>query len=123
MPRSASKYCQCFALIGDLDAGACLLRHRHGDPLRFLFRWDFLKKIYLLNYEMSMKTYLRDSISNKLSREFLVNPENPASVAEFVRDMLGCPNLRSFLRPASTTANLMDVDPGIDENTFPLPSG
>jgi len=54
-----------------------------------------------------------------VSREFLVNPESLASVAEFVRDMLGCPNLRSFLRPASTTANLMDVDPGIDENTFP----
>jgi hypothetical protein len=47
-----------------------------------------------------------------------VNCESLASVAESGRDMLSCPNLRSFfLRAASATANLMDVDPGINENT------
>ena len=59
------------------------------------------------------------SIYNKRVHEFsLVNPANLAIVVESIRDMLDCSNLRSFfLRAASATANLMDVDLGIDENT------
>jgi hypothetical protein len=47
-----------------------------------------------------------------------VNSDSLASVTESCRDMVGSRNMRSFfLAAASTTANLMDVDPGIDENT------
>jgi len=95
-------------------------------------RQAFSKDNYLQNYESvneqsRLSRYSIFGLILAISVRFqiemsqdssLVDSGNLTSVADFGRYIIGCPNLRYFfLADASATANLMEVDPGIDENT------
>jgi hypothetical protein len=58
MPRLGRKWGLWFALAGDLQAEACLLRHRHGGPL-------LLSSVRILEREIIHKN--RDSVNGKIT--------------------------------------------------------